>query len=1088
MTAYNIDSLLHQLGYDESPHYYRTQQVDTLSPETAHLFRNIEKTGIDGIYFFDTGPDSRENYHPPRPAVYVAQAATPYEARQIHRRLWNLCNVPFLIIKLPHQIRVYTGFNYSEKDEKQGFIDEFGIDRIRELNELLEDFKASSIDTGMIWKSQYARKLDSSQRVDSRLLKNIEQLGETLIKDGGLTDGLANALIGKYIYLKYLYDRNILTDRWMSDKQINKKHIFSPKATVPALEELVNELEKRFNGKIFPIDLGKKTLLEDKHVKWVATVFGGGEIVESETAPDPMKRETVASNATPKVILQLPLEFKSYDFEYIPVETLSAIYEQFIVERKVKGAVYTPEVLADYLIAEMELVNPLEKGMKVLDPACGSGIFLVLIYRLLIEKEIHRSGRKLSPQELLDILESSIYGVEREQDACYVTEFGLILTLLHYLDPRDLQSIDFRFPSLHNRQIYECDFFDIKGKDSDAKFWHKSLKFDWVIGNPPWIALNKAFKRKENEHAFAWMNNPENKNYHVGDYQTAEAFCWLVTELFSNDGTAGLLIPATSLVNKKALDYRKSFFKEHEVLRITNFANIKNLFGKRKVKYLPASIIYQKSRETEQKQRIIHFGPFNINQLLYGENAQWIITINENEIESISPKEAEAGKSLNWKTALWGNFIDKRTLERIQHTFPKTLNDLCLEKDWVFLEGPKQRSKKDKTPYPLLHVPELKKVKKFNKKSMKNSLSRLSIPASVLEAIPDEDCYIRKKDGKGGLSIIYAPHIILHYAWMKYIIYSDEDFLITSRHLGISSSNKEDAYYLRAISVYLKSSFVAYYLFFHTPQWGIFKEEGNQVNKEDVGVIPIPQLTPEQIDKLAKFQKKLVEEEEREISAFIQSPNGTLFDAGELPSQNSDDKSLAPQKLTKYEKERFDKDVKQKLQRQIDEEIYDIMGVPEDIRRTVKDFIDNRLPLDTPSKQGKLTRKPTEQEFMDYAYELRDYLDGFLGGKSYHQVTIRYSDELVECTVETGRTEGPIPIVDSNIHKASTTMESLMSELEDNLRQQLSQWVYVRHGLRLFDGPKVFLYRAPRLHDWTITQARIDASDIIGDFFGSNDK
>ena len=78
--------------------------------------------------------------------------------------------------------------------------------------------------------------------------------------------------------------------------------------------------------------------------------------------------------------------------------------------------------------------------MKVLDPCCGSGIFLVLAYRRLIELELTKaSDKKLDAKKLLEILSESIYGVERNQDACYVAEFSLILTMLNYIDANDLQ-------------------------------------------------------------------------------------------------------------------------------------------------------------------------------------------------------------------------------------------------------------------------------------------------------------------------------------------------------------------------------------------------------------------------------------------------------------------------------------------------------------------------------------------------------------------------------------------------------------------------------------------------------------------------
>jgi hypothetical protein len=79
---------------------------------TEHLFRAAKKAGVQGAYVFQTSP-SEKKILPPRPAVYVAEAKTRDEAREIHQRLWNLGNAPFIVILLPNEIRVYTGFDFS---------------------------------------------------------------------------------------------------------------------------------------------------------------------------------------------------------------------------------------------------------------------------------------------------------------------------------------------------------------------------------------------------------------------------------------------------------------------------------------------------------------------------------------------------------------------------------------------------------------------------------------------------------------------------------------------------------------------------------------------------------------------------------------------------------------------------------------------------------------------------------------------------------------------------------------------------------------------------------------------------------------
>jgi len=275
MTMIELSDLLNRLGYDTSLHYRRTDVPADL--ETAHLFRAARHAGVSGIYVFEASPIDKHKLLSPRPAVYMAQANTEEEARQIHRSLWNLGYAPFLLILLPHQVRIYTGFDYSEKSEEQGLLDV--ANNLEQLVDLLSDFKAYSIDTGFIWESKYYRKIDQDQRVDRRLLSNLEQLGKAL-EDSGLSDELAHALIGKYVYLNYLRSRGILTDEWISQQQIMPQGVFSPDANVASLQKLVVALEERFNGRIFPIDFQKEKTLEDKHVSWVASVFSGSEVIE----------------------------------------------------------------------------------------------------------------------------------------------------------------------------------------------------------------------------------------------------------------------------------------------------------------------------------------------------------------------------------------------------------------------------------------------------------------------------------------------------------------------------------------------------------------------------------------------------------------------------------------------------------------------------------------------------------------------------------------------------------------------------------------------------------------------------------------
>jgi len=449
-----LEEVLDALDYSQSPYYLKTNQ--NREPEVASLFRAAQSTGVDGIYVFQSSSEKNTTFSV-RPAVYVAEAQTPEEAQVIHRNLWNLAQAPFLIVVLPDHIRVYTGFDYSREDDRVGTVEpRVALDR-NSILEQLADFCAEAINNGQLWHNR-SNYLKPDKRVDRRLLKNLSRLGQFLREQMNLPPKFAHALIGKYVYIRYLRDRNILSDQWFEQHDIDIETVLGRNATINGLRHLCNILDDRFNGNIFPLDFDSENAPKDKHVERVASIFKGDE-------------------QSPGGEQQLSLDFLVYDFAYIPIELLSSIYEQFLhIEGKGKkvGAYYTPEYLADYLISEMSSVMPLREGLKVLDPACGSGVFLVLIYARLIEMRLAQSEASALPlPELLELLKH-IYGVERELDACYVTEFSLILMLLHYVDVSEfLHDEHFKLPSLHNAHIFQCDFFD-----DSSPVWTPGMIFD----------------------------------------------------------------------------------------------------------------------------------------------------------------------------------------------------------------------------------------------------------------------------------------------------------------------------------------------------------------------------------------------------------------------------------------------------------------------------------------------------------------------------------------------------------------------------------------------------------------------------------
>ncbi len=147
-------------------------------------------------------------------------------------------------------------------------------------------------------------------------------------------------------------------DLWLNSHGIRPENVFGRDATAQGFEVLAEALQKRFNGDIFPLPPNDGLWRTNNAVPFLAGIFHGD---------------------TPEG--QLALDFQVYDFSYIPIELLSSVYEQFLKDEgrgKNEGVVYTPEALADYVLAELDTLHPLQLDHKVLDPCCGSGVFLVL--------------------------------------------------------------------------------------------------------------------------------------------------------------------------------------------------------------------------------------------------------------------------------------------------------------------------------------------------------------------------------------------------------------------------------------------------------------------------------------------------------------------------------------------------------------------------------------------------------------------------------------------------------------------------------------------------------------------------------------
>jgi hypothetical protein len=821
----NLKALLEKLGYSESPNFLRRGDgAFDRAPDFGHIFRHAAQPPcrLQGVYSLRS-PDPTGQVVP---IVYVCEADTEGAADELHRLVWNQDAVPFVLVHTPKGVKLYSGFRYRRPKHgaAEGVLQP--LTAFNQVSSIVEAFEAVSIDEGRIWKT-WGAKVTPQHRVYWNLLKDLRSLDAWLKKHGNLPKECSHPLIGKYVYLHYLRDRNILSLRRLESWGISKHTVFGRTATRTGLAAVTERLEDWLNGRVFELKLHGSDAPTDDHIRRVAATFAGDEIVGDST-------------------WQLHLDFQAYDFSYIPIETLSMIYEQFPhapdtdsednekeepTPGRKAGAYYTPLPVVNFMLSELEERHPLKKGMKVFDPACGSGAILVQSYRRLIEREFPATGHKPAPYQLRELLQQSIYGVDYDGDACSVTELSLLLTLLDYVEPPDLEKNPrFKLPALRGENIFCADFFSDKPPIAEI-LGHQ--RFDWVVGNPPWKRLDPAKLDAKDENAWKWMQTNATE-FPVGGNQLAQAFAWGCRRFLQNDGECALLLPAMCLFEDPSRSFRAAFLKRHRVRTVANFANLAEVLFPGRSRVPAAAFFFRLRGDGEQpdpEESVTTYSPLVANQESTRpvqestRKGTWNLLVNGSEVREVPLIEVRNGSGLPWKLASWGSTWDSRLLSRLSGRWPSLGS---LEARW----NAKGRCFEVTKPNQLFGVSEglqlrskgelLEEVR--NKRILDvTELDRLrnifAFPKGAMPKLDDSPKYAREGRGQLPLAVCRPPHVVVSAA-RNFAVYTEEFLVVPPRQIGIVSPANDKAL-LKALALYLSSDFAFYHQFLTSSQFGV---------------------------------------------------------------------------------------------------------------------------------------------------------------------------------------------------------------------------------------------------------------------------
>lgn len=478
------------------------------------------------------------------------------EVINIHAALWNQGLASVLVIISDSIVRVFSLAKTPYAGDDSGFEDRCLIDAIDATTAVMRlQSLITGAETGRLWREKQ-KYFKHEERIDAVLLNNLEHTHQLLSSDG-LSSDQAQAILIQTMFIAYLEDRKIVGDEYfrkITEKEYGSLSGILNSGSVPALENLFRKLRRDFNGDLFvaPCSFSESapTVKLSHHHMTMLERFRHG-------------REEIKSNGS-------QLRFWGYDFRFIPVELISAVYDRFLGKdmdsRRSKGAFYTPMFLADCVVASTwdSMTDTHKENAIFLDPACGSGVFLVRSFQRMCDHWRETRSQKTIRWDSLKKMIARIHGRDVNSGAVRVAVFSLYLALLEQISPPDLlRLIDEGrlLPPLWNQTLIASDFFDIEPSD---------LKVDVIIGNPPWTS-----RKGDTRNAIQWALK---YGYPAPSGEEAWSFTWKGLLHLKEDGLLAYLLPAMGFLNNNAdasVTARVRLFEDAKVRKVINFSDLR---------------------------------------------------------------------------------------------------------------------------------------------------------------------------------------------------------------------------------------------------------------------------------------------------------------------------------------------------------------------------------------------------------------------------------------------------------------------------------------------------------------------------------
>jgi hypothetical protein len=957
------------------------------------------------------------------------------EVAGLHRTFWNHGGAPILVLVAPDQVQIYSGLvrplpQTDDPDTTNPAL----VQILARASVAIKEF-LPTVESGEFFRRN-EKQFNPAHRVDRELLDNLQATRQKLvaIAPGRLDTRVLDALLCRLVFACYLFDRGVVGEAYLRGISLrNARHLrdvlgIQPRAKAKQhLYNLFRKLGKDFNGDLFSDNLDAEArLVSASYIDPLDDFFRATEAVSGQTS------------------------FWPYDFAAIPIEAISAIYERFLKgSEKLEGAFYTPRFLAELVLDVALTTSTSLLGLRCLDPACGSGIFLVGMFNRMAEEwnlanpEARNDRRARELRKLL----CNLHGVDINPTACRITAFSLYLAYLDQLSPRNIQELRQKGHKLP-RLVHDSESRrrgKIEGNIWRADFFAEKANYlanaDLIVGNPPWGST-----AVQDTPAAKWCTDPE-RLCPIPDKQISAAFVWKAAYHVADGGRICLVLPHGTIFNHSAtaLEFQRTLFKRHSVDRVLNLVDYQ--FFLFEEAHHPAIVVSYRKKAPDNRQHPIEY---------WGPKTDWLIT--RAEVIAVMPEDRcilTTGEVLDdldgvdapqiWKQRYWATARDRRLIARLS-LYPR-LRDHVRQtreqsslKPWLIAEGFQPVGEND-DPKKAVTIP--LPSKRFVKATCSN-LDLFLLPDDCVK-LPAAEVAVRSRSNKG-TDVFRAPHVLVAKGFTRTAF---ADFDVSFRHAlrGINGP-REDRDLLVFLAAYLRSSVARYFLFHTSSNWGVSRQE---VHVEELLRLPFP--LPDAMPTPGRAWE-IVKHVEQIVASAAEQAEGTLANRLDIVQVASESIEV------------------------LIDEYFDVLPLEKTL---VNDTVRVIIPSVRPSRANPIipTIKPTTQKQQDqYVQQLCDTLNAWakkgpftVEGHARSSLTLG----IGVAVLKKNRT-GEVAL------ESPDNLDDLLIAL-DHLREITSQklnTLELVRGAKVFERDRLYVVKPIGQRFWTETAALNDADEIVG--------